>query len=151
MADLQRLIDDLSSAEFQRGIEQEFWELVDRQEWKVYVRLVAADGRVYVVELDCAGYRDEPIHGRFVDPATRQCVASAWPQGSGAFTGWVKFTGELFICWDQDREGIQRHPDWRQRRMWTQKPNQVVAYLDFLRQLLHVESFGYQRQCAQPN
>jgi hypothetical protein len=142
-----RLGADLESGEFQHGVFQRFWELVDRAEDVLYVRLYAPDDRTYLVELKCADYDREPIGGRFVDQTTRQCQESAWPRGDGVFSQWVKFTaGTLFICWDQDRYGIDRHPEWRARGAWTRKPNQLVAYLDFLRGLLHNRVHGYVRR-----
>lgn len=147
MAEYQRLLEDLAAPTFSHGVEQGFWELVEFSGWIAHVGLHAPDGRSYMAELTCTGYGDEPILGRFVDPTTRQCVASAWPTGNGTFNGWVKFSGnDLFICWDQDREGIQRHQEWKGRRAWTRNPNQIVGYLDFLRGLLHIPARGYQRQ-----
>lgn len=147
MADRQRLLDDLGSVAFVRGVEQGFWEPAEVHEWIVYVRLHAPDGRTFLGEFDCTGYGDEPIRCQFVDPDAHQRIPSAWPRGNGVFNGWVKFSGtELFVCWDQDREGIRHHPAWRDRRAWTRKPNQIVAYLDFLRQLLHVPARGYEHR-----
>jgi hypothetical protein len=53
-------------------------------------------------------YWDEPICGTFVDPKDRQNRPAAWPDGNTTFEGWIKFKGSpWFICWDQDRQGIQ--------------------------------------------
>ncbi len=143
---LAKLIADLESAAFQHGCAQGFWELVERKEATLYVRLFAPDDRAYVMELACSDYGNEPIGGRFVD-AGRNCVNGAWPKGDGTFNGWVKFAdANPFICWDQDRYGLQHHQEWRPRRAWTKKPNQLVAYLDFMRQLLNVQANGYERQ-----
>ena len=147
MADLMTLISDLKSAEFQHGVSQRFWELLERVDWLVYVHLYAPDDRSYTVELDCSKYGDEPIRARFIDAKTRECRVEAWPRGNGKFAGWIKFEGtELFVCWDQDRAGIQHHGEWRQKEAWKKKGNQLVAYLDFLRRLLHVEAMGYERR-----
>lgn len=147
MADTSRLILDLESKEFEHGVHQRFWELVERAEWFVYVRLYAADDRTYIIELDCTNYGEEPIRGRFVAEKSRECRSDAWPHGNAAFGQWVKFKDpELFICWDQDRDGIRHHAEWRQRKAWAKQKNQLVAYLDFLRSLLHLEAKGYDRQ-----
>lgn len=147
MADILTLISDLESAEFQHGASQNFWDFLERVDWLVYVRLYASDDRSFTIELDCSNYCEDPIRGRFVDPVTRQCRAEFWPRGNGMFSGWIKFEGsELFICWDQDRAGIQHHGEWRRQEAWKKQKNQIVAYLDFLRRLLHVEAMGYQRR-----
>lgn len=138
---------DLQSAEFQHGVQQQFWELIEIQGCFVFIKIFALDETSYILELDCSGYGNEPLRGRFVDPISKACVASAWPNGNNQFTGWVKFhPGELFICWDQDREGIARHSDWKTRKAWTKNPNQVWAYLDFIRKLLHYPAYGYHQQ-----
>lgn len=145
MAD--RLSEDLASLEFQRGFEQQFWQLESRNDHLVFVWLIAADERRFLAVLDCTSYGDEPILGRFIDPETRQCSSSAWPVGNAQFEQWIKFKGTpLFICWDQDREGLNHHGDWRARQSWKRNPNQLVAYLDFLRQMLHLPSRGYERR-----
>ena len=146
----ERLIADLESAEFKHGVRQGFWKKVEQEGSLLYVRVLAADDRAYLAQLDCTGYGEDPIACRFVDPATRQCVATAWPQGNGTFGQWIKFQdGNLFICWDQDRLGIGHHQEWRGKRAWTRSHNQLVAYLDFLRQMLHVPARGYTR-CTIP-
>jgi hypothetical protein len=147
MASIDDLIRDINSEEFQHGVSQGFWEFQERSDWLLYVILRAPDDCEYLARLDCSSYGDEPILGQFVDLKTRQCIASAWPKGDSVFAQWVKFEpGNLFLCWDQDRAGIKHHPDWRERRAWTKKRNQLVAYLNFLRELLHLPRHGYQRQ-----
>jgi hypothetical protein len=144
------LVEDLNSTEFQHGVQQQFWELLkhDVTSETVYVRLNSPDNRSYVISLLCDHYGEQAIHGRFVDPATLQCVASAWPQGDQVFEQWIKFRdapGHLFICWDQDRGGIGHHQDWAPHKAWARKSNQLVAYLDFLRQVLWIPARGYIR------
>jgi hypothetical protein len=145
MADSAKLLAHLQSEEFEHGVRQRFWALQEVCGSTVYVWLFAPDDRSYLIELDCFGYGDAPIRGRFVDSATRQCVSSAWPQGNATFEQWIKFSRDFFICWDQDQAGIEHHSDWKARKAW-EKPNQLVSYLDFLRQLLHVEARGYLRK-----
>lgn len=145
------LTDDLSSTEFQHGVRQQFWELLkqDLDTETVYVRLRAPDDRSYVIAFLCNHYGEQAIDGRFVDSETLQCVASAWPQGDAAFEQWIKFKdapGHLFICWDQDRSGIGHHQEWALRKAWKRSKNQLVAYLDFLRQLLWIPARGYLRK-----
>ncbi len=142
---------DLASPEFRHGVEQRFWELVERADETVYVRLFAPDDREYLAQLRCEKYGDEPIEGKFVDPETRACVESAWPIGNPTFEQWVKFKSpNLFICWDQDADAVSRHQEWRPRKAWLKTTNQIVAYLNFLRELLNVPARGYQRQPASP-
>jgi hypothetical protein len=145
MAGDDQLALDLTSDRFEHGVRQQFWKLVERVGSKVYMRMFAPDERSYVLELDCADYGAEPIRGRFVDEKTRQCVTEAWPRGNATFEGWVKYApGNFFICWQQDRGGLQHHPDWRPLQAW-KKPNQVVNYLDFVCKLLHRPAMGYTR------
>lgn len=143
---LDKLAGDLESAEFQHGCDQGFWELVHRDGMSVFVRLNAPDGRHYLLKLDCSGYGDEPIAGQFVDN-DRRCVNSAWPKGNSTFEQWVKFKdANPFICWPQDRIAIDvHHRDWRAAKSWTTKKNQLVAYINFLRELLHYPARGYER------
>lgn len=144
---IEKLTTDLNSPEFLHGTGQRFWELVEQSGMVIFICLYAADKRGYIARFDCDSYGAEPIACRFVDTATRQCVASAWPQGNSTFEQWVKFReGNLFICWDQDRLGISHHPDWRCRKAWSKHPNQIVSYLDFLRRLLHLPILGYLQQ-----
>lgn len=143
---LSSLTTDLKSVEFQHGVDQRFWRLVDRSDHLVYVELFAPDNRPYMLELDCRNYGDDAIAGRFVDPSTRKCVQTAWPTGNQTFLQWVKFNGGFFICWDQDRNAISRHPHWKNQQEWKKVPNQIVAYLDFIRRLLHLPSRGYARR-----
>jgi hypothetical protein len=97
----------------------------------------------YLLELDCSGYGDEPIAGRFVNDQ-HECVGSAWPRGNGTFVQWVKpDPPNLFVCWTEDRLGITHHQEWRALQAWKRHPNQIYGYLDFIRKLLHVPSFGY--------
>jgi len=147
---LQRLTADLESIAFLHGVEQGFWELVTHEEFLVRVRLNAPDTRSYLVQLDCREYGDEPIAGQFVD-ADGHCVQLAWPPGNGTFQQWIKNQNpHLFICWDQDRTGIEKHhPEWKVRKAWTKNKNQLVAYLDFLRRLLHLPALGYERRAEQ--
>jgi len=144
---VERLLRDLDSPEIRHGVDQGFWQIERREDLRVYVRVFAPDEQVYLVEFDCNGYGDEPIAGRFVDPENHRCLAAAWHQGDGVFTQWVKYDpAHLFLCWDQDRLGIEHHPDWRSRRAWAKSGNPIYAYLEFLRKLLHVPSNGYSRK-----
>jgi len=143
-----KLESDLASHEFRHGVEQHFWELVEKSGLVVYIRLFASDDRSYLGRFTCVSYGDEPIDCKFVDDENRECVASAWPRGDTRFEQWIKFKPEhLFICWDQDATAINNHhQDWRQRKAWTKSTNQIVAYLNFLRKLLHLPENGYSRQ-----
>jgi hypothetical protein len=141
--DADRLVADLLAPEIAHGVQQDFWRIESRDGMRIYVRLFASDGAPYLMELECTGYGDEPIAGRFVNDKF-ECVASAWPRGGGAFVQWVKFDpGNLFICWTEDRLGIAHHQEWRALQAWKKHSNQLYAYLDFVRKLLHVPSFGY--------
>ena len=142
-----KLQDDLNSAEFRHGVDQLFWELVQRDGMTVYIRLFAADQRSFLGRFSCEKYGEQPIDCKFVDPETHACVESAWPRGNPIFEQWVKFrTPHLFVCWDQDADGIKHHEDWRPRKAWTKTTNQVVAYLNFLRGLLNLPKNGYERR-----
>ena len=142
-----KLDSDLASPEFKHGVEQLFWEFVDRTGDVVYIRLIAPDESVYLGQFNCVKYGQEPIECKFVDPVTRQCIESAWPRGNTTFEQWIKFKSpHLFICWDQDAAGLKHHADWRDRKAWTKTQNQIVAYLNFLREILNVPMRGYQRQ-----
>jgi hypothetical protein len=144
MASAAKLQRDLNSEEFAHGVRQGFWELIERTDAKLYIRMFAPDERSYVLSLACDSYWDEPLEGHFVDPVTRQVMASAWPEGNAVFEQWVKFKNHFFICWPEDRGGIRHHSDWKVLKAW-QKPNQLVSYLNFVRQLLHLKSRGYTR------
>lgn len=145
--DNDRLARDLSSPEFAAYAAQGFWKLVKREGHIVYVLMYAPDERTFLARLDCSDYRTEPIAGGFVDPEDLAEKAAAWPDGNSCFEQWIKFKGSpWFICWDQDRRGISHHGEWKARKAWQKKPNQIVAYLDFLRQMLHVPAFGYNRK-----
>ena len=138
MADTnEQLLDDIGSQEFTHYVDQEFWKLLKTSEFLVYVRLFAPDDKTYVMQLDCSSYGDEPILGQFVDEVTKQCVTTAWPRGNSNFEKWIK-PDHMFICWDQDRAGITHHADWRALQAWKKKPNQIVAYLDFMTRLLRM-------------
>lgn len=144
---VDKLDSDLASLEFKHGVEQLFWEFVERTEDIVYIRLVSPDERVYLGQFNCVKYGDEPIECKFVDPVTRQCIESAWPRGNTTFEQWIKFKSpHLFICWDQDAAGLRHHADWRDRKAWMKTQNQIVAYLNFLREILNLPVRGYQRQ-----
>jgi hypothetical protein len=142
-----RLDEDLTSPEFQHGVDQLFWELVDRSGSLVFVRLFAPDGRSYLVRFACEKYAEQPLDGRFVDEQTRVCIESAWPRGNAVFEQWIKFKSpHLFICWDQDAGGISHHENWRPLKAWLKTQNPIVAYLNFLREMLNLPARGYQRQ-----
>jgi len=146
MAKVWNLEADLRSADFLHGIEQGFWTFVDRAGARVYMRLYAADGRSYLLELECTRYGDEALLGSFVTEDSHQCVAAAWPRGNGVFQQWIKpDPGNLFICWDQDRAGIGHHGNWRSNEAWKKTGNPLVSYLDFMRQLLNNLMRGYER------
>lgn len=139
----ERLTRDLASPEFQAGAEQGFWELAGRKGDMVHVRLNAPDGRVFLARFDCTGYWNEPISCSFIPCGSPQ----VWPDGDVTFEGTIKFRSSPgFICWDQDRQGIYHHPEWRQSQAWQKKENQIVGYLDFLRTMLHVPARGYTRK-----
>lgn len=144
---LEQPLADLGSPEFQHGVEHGFWDFLDRDGMIVYVTLHAPDGRDYLAQLDCNEYDSEPIMCRFVDRETRKCKNEAWPTGNNVFAQWVKFGDQKpFICWNQDRIGIEHHPEWRPQKAWTKRPNKLVTYLEFLRKLLYVQSWGYHRR-----
>lgn len=145
-ANVDKLKCDLASPEFRHGVEQLFWELVGVSGVVVYIRLFAPDERSYLARLTCDGYDAEPIDCKFVDHATRQCVETAWPRGDAIFEQWIKFRHpNLFICWEQDAGGLIHHPEWRVRKAWMKTKNPIVAYLNFLRELLHLPVRGYTR------
>jgi hypothetical protein len=142
-----KLIEDLSSPEFQHGVDQLFWELVDRSDAAVFVRLFAPDQRNYLARFTCEKYGEQPLDCKFVDEQSRACVESAWPRGNATFEQWIKFRSpHLFICWDQDASGISHHENWRPLKAWLKTKNPMVAYLNFLREMLNLPSKGYQRQ-----
>lgn len=144
-----RLAADLASAAFQNGITQKLWELIARSGNSLDVHIAAPDSGWYLLLLDCNNYWEQAIWGQFIDPKTRQCVASAWPVGDGTFQQWIKCTpGNLFICWDQDRIGISKHSEWAHKKSWQKRQNQVVSYLDFIHTLLWLPKFGYSRRGA---
>lgn len=144
---LKHLAADIVSAAFQNGVNQNLWELVARVNNAVDVRIAAPDSTWYLLLLDCTNYWDQAILGQFIDPHTRQCNASAWPQGDGIFQQWIKCTpGNLFICWDQDRIGISKHPDWAFHKSWQKKSNQLVSYLEFIHTRLWLPRYGYSRR-----
>jgi hypothetical protein len=145
--DGDRLDADLGSPEFRHGVDQLFWDLVECSGAVVYIRLFAPDDRSYLARFTCESYREEPIDCKFVDPDTHECVEAAWPRGDAAFEQWIKFKQpHLFICWEQDAGGIKQHPDWRPRKAWMKTNNPIVAYLNFLREMLHLPMRGYTRQ-----
>ncbi len=142
-----RLGTDLASAEFRHGVEQGFWELVSREGDQVHVLMRAHDGRTFLARMDCDRYWDEPIGCLFVDAVNRQVIPEAWPDGNGTFEQWIKFRrSPHFICWPQDRYGIGHHAEWRNLRQWQKKPNQIVAYLEFLQRMLYLPGNGYSRR-----
>jgi hypothetical protein len=137
---------DLGSFEVRHGVVQGFWQIERRDGERIYVILSAPDEQAFTVELDCTGYGEEPIAGRFVDPSSHQCVSSAWPRGDNVLAQWLKWDpANLFVCWDQDRLGVEHHPEWRIRRAWKKNKNQIYTYLEFLRKLFHLPSNGYCR------
>jgi hypothetical protein len=139
-----QLLADLNSDDFAHGVAQEFWKFDKRVGTTVYVTMFAMDGDRFLLETQCDRYGDEPILGRFVDPQSYTCVSSAWPIGNEVFGGWFKWQpNDLFICWPGDRGGIQRHADWRAQARWRQGKNQLVDYLEFVRQCLNLRSRGY--------
>ena len=135
---------DLESKEFQHGVEQCFWALLERKDHLVYMTFQARDGTIYVMQLECTGYGKQAIGGKFIDPRTRACVSNAWPQGNGTFGGWVKWdANNLFICWPGDRFGIEHHQEWTVQRLWDRSPNPIVSYATFIRRLLWNRAWGY--------
>jgi len=140
---------DLESGEFRHGVEQRFWSLLDRAGDVLHVKFFPRTGEPFVMRLDCDGYKNQAIGGKFVDPDTRACVSSAWPSGKPPFDGWVKWApGNLFICWPGDRYGIQHHPDWASLQLWKRSKNQLVDYLEFIRWLLWNRGSGYTGRAA---
>lgn len=134
----------LEAPEFLHGVEQGFWRLLDRAGDVLYVEVWASDGDCYLLEMQCDRLGDEPIRGRFVDPASRICTEAAWPHGSDVLAGWFKWqSSNFFICWPGDRGGIAHHGEWRAQRYWTREANQVVQYLEFMRRCLTIPSLGY--------
>jgi len=145
-AEIDKLGADLISAEFTHGVDQQFWKLIERIGDIVYIRLFAPDDRSYLARFTCTKYGAEPIDCKFVDSETRQCIEAAWPRGNDIFERWIKFKHpHLFICWEQDAGGLTHHPEWRERKAWMKATNQIVAYLNFLRELLHLPVRGYDR------
>lgn len=139
----------LASAEFAHGERQGFWHLVERRGEVLYVEVFAYDGVTYVLELQCDRYGFEPIRGRFVNSKTFTCQTEAWPRGDGTFGGWFKWdAANLFICWPGDRGGVEHHAEWRPLQHWRKTKNQLVQYLEFIRQSLTLPARGY-RSCAQ--
>ena len=135
---------DLESEEFQHGVEQCFWALLERKDHLVYISFKARDRATYVMQLDCTSYGNQAIGGKFIDPQTRACVSNAWPQGNGTFGGWVKWdANNLFICWPGDRFGIAHHQEWASQRLWDRPPNSIVSYTTFIRGLLWNRAWGY--------
>jgi len=146
---LDKLETDLGSPEFGHGVGQFFWELVERSGTVVYIRLLAPDDRTFLARFTCENYGDEPIDCKFVDPDTRECIEAAWPRGDAVFEQWIKFKHpHLFICWEQDADGIKHHEEWRARKAWLKTTSPIVAYLNFLRELLYLPVRGYTRQPA---
>jgi len=149
MADLNA---DLTSVEYLHGVEQGFWGMPERVGDLVYITLNAPDDSTFVGQFDCSFYWEQPIRCLFVDPETRKVDLSCWPQGNAHFEQWIKFKTTPpnlpFICWDQDRGGmdIGGHKDWLSLKKWQSEKNQIVAYLNFLRRLLHIEANGYLRR-----
>ena len=138
---------DLNSPEFQHGVDQLFWKLVDVVGNQVYVCLLAPDDRCYLARFTCEKYGEEPVDCKFVDPTTRECVEAAWPRGNGTFEQWIKFKHpNLFVCWEQDATGLVHHPEWKVRKAWARTKNPIVAYLNFLRERLNLPMWGYDRQ-----
>jgi hypothetical protein len=87
VSDVDSLVADLLAPEIAHGIQQDFWRIEGQDGTRVYVRLFASDGMPYLLELECTGYGDEPIAGRFVNDK-HECVDSAWPRGEGpSFSG----------------------------------------------------------------
>ena len=149
--EIASLVADLESSAFAHGVDQGFWTSPDREGPIIFIRMAAADGRVYTLRLRCDGYGSEPISGEFVTGVARLVRSDAWPRGNGFFQQWVKFGGaneaDLFICWDQDRKGISHHAaDWAPRKAWLRNDNQLVAYLTFVAQLLNNPYYGYECQ-----
>jgi hypothetical protein len=141
-----KLLEDLESDAFKGGVNNCFWDLDSVIGNSVYVWVYAPDDQAYLMKLECSSYGDEPILGWFLDPVTREHKQSAYPRGDARFEGWVKFQHwPTFICWDQDRGGIEQHTDWWSLKRW-QTPNQIVTYLDFFRGLLHNPANGYERK-----
>ncbi len=141
------LASDLESPEFLHGVVNGLWALCEQHGDELLMTVTARDGVQWAIRLNCAGYWEDAILGRFVDRTTGLDTKDAWPRGSGAFEQWVKFNAadnERFICSDIDRGGLTHHPDWRGRRAWQVKPNQLVSYLDFVSRLLRLPDRGYQ-------
>ena len=150
MESQKSLASSLASPEFERGVSEEFWDLRQVSESTLYVAMFASDGEQYVLELQCDSYGAEPIRGRFVDPESLVCVSSAWPTGNGIFAGWFKWDPQnFFICWPGDRGGVMHHPEWRALEHWRKTSNQLVQYLEFIRQCLTLPARGYQPRSAQ--
>jgi hypothetical protein len=147
VSERDRLGGDLDSAEFAHGVEQGFWGLPERDNNIVYVVLHAPDGRSFTARMDCSSYWDEPILATFVDARGHQATPEAWPDGNRQFEQWIKFkSSPQFICWNQDRAGTQQHPEWKGHKAWQRKPNQLVSYLEYLRQMLNLPMNGYNRR-----
>ena len=140
------LDDDLDSPEFLHGVNQRLWELKAREAQILFVWVLARGGRRYLLRLECTSYGTDAILGQFVDPETHRDQKGAWPMGTSAFEQWIKFNqpdGQRFICSDLDRQGLAHHGDWRARKAWERKPNQLVVYLRFISHLLRLPVNGY--------
>lgn len=146
---MDKLATDLVSPEYLHGVEQRFWGQPDRHGDAVYIPVHGPDGRIFLGQFDCSGYGEHPIRCLFVNPDTRQVDLKFWPDGDAEFERWVKFkAARPFICWPQDRGAIDigGHRDWQSSKEWQKEQNQIVAYLNFLRTMLHVRARGYCRQ-----
>ena len=141
------LDEDLVSPELLHVIEQGFWNTPERNGNIVYVVLNAPDERTFLARLECSSYWDEPIECLFVDPKTRTVDLLSWPDGNATFEQWIKFkSNPPFICWDQDRRGIGYHQEWKLLKQWQKNSNQILSYLNFLRRMLNLPVYGYNRK-----
>jgi hypothetical protein len=134
----------LTSVAFRQGVEREFWRLIRREDDRLYFECFTWYGDSYVLELVCDHYRVEPCRGRFVNRETFKCEASAWPQGTQVFYGWIKWTAnDLFICWPGDRGAVEHHAEWRALNYWQETDNPITQFLEFIRACLNMPSRGY--------
>ena len=124
------------------------WRLV-RIAWPfVFVAVTAADGREYVLRLDCSGCPQEPPTGGPWDPVSDTVLPfSRWPRSYGGRVGyvfrpdWKDGTALYLPC---DRQSVAGHDHWRNQlpaQIWRPAAG-INQYLELVGELLNCADYA---------
>lgn len=146
--DERAFLNDIGKPAFRLAEAEGRWRVTSAAWPFVFVAVTAADGRQYILRLDCAGYPQQPPTGGPWDPEKNAVLAfTRWPQSKGGRvatvfrTGWKNGTALYIPC---DRESIAGHDNWRGEmpsKIW--RPDLgLIQYLELVHELLNSPDYS---------